>query len=169
MNSINQPITIEQSKNKIYLDLWNEAKGRDYTIFFNELERDFGVEITKDLINFTDNLALKTQITIKRSKPLYLHGYLLYSALTNYLNKQNEHNEQNDEINILETGTARGFSAIMMAKAVDDYLKKQAQEHQPQQAQQPHQAEEAQEAHQAIRSNIKHKKQKKQKKEPRNQ
>ena len=137
MNYLNQNQNLTQSKDKIYLDLWEEAKGRDYTNFFNQLESDFGVKITKDLINFTDNLALKTQITIKKSKPLYLHGYLLYSALTNYLNNQNEQNEQNKEINILETGTARGFSAIMMAKAVDDYLKKQETEIQTQTQTQP--------------------------------
>ena len=119
-NSPNNP-------NQIYLNLWNEAKSRDYSKFFNQLETDFGVKITEELKKFTNQLALKTQITIKKSKPLYLHGYLLYCALTNYLNEKNQEtnylNEENQEINILETGTARGFSAIMMAKAIDDYLK----------------------------------------------
>lgn len=62
-----------------------------------------------------DNLGLKLQITIKQSLPLYLHGYLLSSALDKYLR-----NNKNP-ITILETGTARGFSAIVMSQMLEKY------------------------------------------------
>ena len=65
---------------------------------------------------FVDKLALSTQIVIKDSKSLYLHGYILYAALDDYLKK----NPAVDFVNIVETGTARGFSAVCMAKALHD-------------------------------------------------
>ena len=64
-----------------------------------------------------DNLALQLQITQKKSRPLYLHGYVISSALQDYLSN-NINNLQN--INILETGTARGFSAIVMSKILQN-------------------------------------------------
>jgi hypothetical protein len=63
-----------------------------------------------------EELALHTQVTIKKSKINYYHGKLLYSYLGNYL-KDNKF----DFINILETGTARGFSSICMSKCLLDY------------------------------------------------
>lgn len=63
-----------------------------------------------------EELALHTQVTIKKSKINYYHGKLLYSYLGSYL-KDNKP----DFINILETGTARGFSSICMSKCLLDY------------------------------------------------
>lgn len=64
-------------------------------------------------------LALHTQIVIKRSKLCYAHGRVLYAALSRYLSSTNKTNE--DGITIIETGTARGFSSLCMAKALSDH------------------------------------------------
>ena len=53
---------------------------------------------------------------VKQSKILYLHGFLLYGALRKYLL---DHPEI-QSLNILETGTARGFGTVCMAKALKD-------------------------------------------------
>ena len=52
-----------------YLDLWNEAKNRNYTDFYNTLSTDFDCNIM-DSKNALDAIALDTQITIKGSKML---------------------------------------------------------------------------------------------------
>ena len=65
--------------------------------------------------NWFDELALHTQVVIKKSKINYYHGKLLYSFLSKYLI-----NNKIDNVNILETGTARGYSSICMSKALID-------------------------------------------------
>jgi hypothetical protein len=45
-----------------------------------------------------------------------MHGYLLYGALRNYLHAHPELRS----VNVLETGTARGFSELCMAKTLAD-------------------------------------------------
>jgi len=64
-------------------------------------------------------LALHTQVVIKKSPLCYAHGRVLYSALSAYLH---DHPPEfpTDRLTIWETGTARGFSAICMAKALKD-------------------------------------------------
>ena len=98
-----------------YLKLSKDASEYNHDEFFNKLKLDFEFN-HKDLKNFIDKLALSTQIVIKESKMLYLHGYLLYVALDEYL----KNNPGVDFVNIVETGTARGFSSICMAKALFD-------------------------------------------------
>ena len=67
-------------------------------------------------------MALKTQITIKKSKLCYAHGRLLYTSLSDFLIKKSKE-LKNEKIFILETGTARGFSAVCMSKALEDSKK----------------------------------------------
>ena len=111
--NINQPVP-----KHVYLQLWNEAKQVDHTDFWEKLIWEFGYQIDK---KFIDNLALSTQIVVKKSKMLYLHGYILYAALCKYLENISTSTKNNKKsIFILETGTARGFSSICMAKAVKD-------------------------------------------------
>lgn len=76
-----------------------------------EAEMGFSIDL-----KWIEELALFTQITIKKSKLNYQHGRLLYSSLRNYIKK----NEAINFINILETGTSRGFSTICMSKAIND-------------------------------------------------
>jgi hypothetical protein len=98
-----------------YIQLSKDASEYNHDLFFQDLEKDFDLKHTT-IKKFIDTLALSTQIVIKESKMLYLHGYLLYTALDEYLKK----NPAIDFVNILETGTARGFSSVCMAKALHD-------------------------------------------------
>jgi len=65
-----------------------------------------------------NELALHTQIVIKKSKLCYVHGRVIYSALSKYLSTLNEQDKQG--LTVIETGTARGFSSLCMAKALQD-------------------------------------------------
>ena len=96
-----------------YLELAAEARERTYPKFMAQVERYFGCLPEKE---FIDDLALSTQVVIKKSKLLYVHGYLLYAALHHYVAAHPDATS----ITILETGTARGFSALCMAKALQD-------------------------------------------------
>ena len=73
---------------------------------------DLAYKIPED---FIIDLAYKTVIVRKKSKITIDHGMLIYSELSKYV-KQNKY----IDLNIVETGTARGFSSICMAKALDD-------------------------------------------------
>lgn len=94
-----------------YLNIWQSAKEIEYPMI-DQYERETGFAIDR---NWMDDLALLTQVVVKQSDICYQHGRLLYAALCQYI-AQN----QNNNLNILETGTARGFSALCMAKALYD-------------------------------------------------
>ena len=96
---------------KTYLEIWEKAKRRSYPVV-DQFEKDSHFSIDHDWLH---ELALHTQVVIKESEICYQHGRLLYAALSNYLHKNNC-----DSVNILETGTARGFSSLCMAKALQD-------------------------------------------------
>ena len=93
---------------KDYVKLSKMARRYDHTKFLNEIISDFGFLNDKSEM---DKIALHLQVCIKESKPLYLHGYVISSALNKYIQ---EHREIEDFV-VFETGTARGFSAIVMA------------------------------------------------------
>ena len=98
-----------------YINLSKIAEKNTYSFEkVSEFEKKMGYSIDKKWIN---KLALYTQVVIKKSPLNYAHGRILYSALRNYLNKNLK---QIKSINIIETGTARGFSALCMAKALND-------------------------------------------------
>lgn len=96
-----------------YLNIWLSAKEIEYPIV-DQYERETGFAIDRKWMN---DLALLTQVVVKQSDICYQHGRLLYAALCQYI-AQNS----NNNLNILETGTARGFSALCMAKAMHDKL-----------------------------------------------
>ncbi|MBV6639359.1 MAG: class I SAM-dependent methyltransferase [Cyclobacteriaceae bacterium] len=96
-----------------YLKIWNIARNEEYPIIDN-IEKELGYAIEKEWL---DNLALITQCTKKTSKIIYQHGRLLYAYLRSYLEK----NKDISSVNVFETGTARGFSALCMAKALEDH------------------------------------------------
>ena len=58
-----------------------------------------------------EKLGYETQIVIKKSDPNFNHGFLLSAELSKYI-KQLSHESH---ITILDIGTARGFSALVMA------------------------------------------------------
>jgi predicted O-methyltransferase YrrM len=95
-----------------YYELWEKTKLKDNPEV-NQFEKRSGYKID---INWLDELALKTQIVVKKSELNYAHGKVLYSALREYVSNY----KRLDNISILETGTARGFSSLCMAKALFD-------------------------------------------------
>ena len=78
----------------------------------DSFERECGFSINK---TWLDDLALHTQVVKKESAINFQHGRILYSLLRKYILENNY-----NHINILETGTARGFSSICMSKAIID-------------------------------------------------
>ena len=110
----NQPLLTKPISNKQkYYDLWNKASLKQNPEV-NQYETSTGYKIEKDWLN---DLALRTQIVIKKNELNYAHGKILYSSLREYIS---ENQENLENIVILETGTARGFSSLCMAKALND-------------------------------------------------
>ncbi len=109
------PLHVDPSKasRQTYLDLSREARKRAHPEFLAKIQNAFGY-LPDD--EFVHELALSTQVVVKQSKILYLHGYLLYGALRHYLSEAPDLKS----INILETGTARGFGTVCMARALKD-------------------------------------------------
>lgn len=101
---------IKASKEE-YLKIWEDAKSKKHKLI-DDFEQEANYKINTE---FYHELALHTQIVIKKSSILYVHGRLLYASLRTYIEKSKTRN-----INIIETGTARGFSALCMAKALED-------------------------------------------------
>ena len=81
--------------------------------FKNENFQSFKVE--KD---FFYDLTWQTQTVNKKSILNFNHGFLLQYYLSEYVKKNLEKDTQ---INILEIGTARGYSSICMSKILHDY------------------------------------------------
>jgi len=89
-------------------------KFRDVSsVEIDELERKYGFAAER---SWVDHLALHTQIVLKDSEANWSHGRLLYSLLSHRLDTI----DQKEGFDILDTGTARGFSALVMARALLD-------------------------------------------------
>jgi len=108
-------IEADEPTTETYLKLWKDAMHTGNAVV-TEAKKYFKRELTDEQRNFIDQLALRTQICIKASKLMYVHGHVLYLAIRDYLQRHNDIKH----INILETGTARGFSAVCMSKALSD-------------------------------------------------
>jgi predicted O-methyltransferase YrrM len=96
-----------------FLDLAARARGRRNEPLLAALRERFG---SLPDTAFVDELALATQVVPKDEELDWSHGFLLYAALTSYLARM----RLDRPVTILETGTARGFSAVCMAKALRD-------------------------------------------------
>ena len=116
LNYYNQPFSNSPKSNKEnYYNLAKKAEENTYSIReVDLLEEEFGYSINRHWLN---SLALQTQIVVKKSELNYAHGRVLYTVLSNYLSTLKQDVKT---INIIETGTARGFSALCMAKALSD-------------------------------------------------
>ncbi len=108
----NSPLTkkIRASKNE-YIEIWEKVRNKKYKLI-DDIEEKYSEKIDNEWYH---KLALHTQVVKKKSDIVYVHGRLLYVYLKKYILKNPANN-----FNILETGTARGFSALCMAKALQD-------------------------------------------------
>jgi len=104
-----------QASKEIYLNLAKQVRTKIYPEI-DQYEKKVGYAIDMDWMH---ELALHTQVVKKESPLCYAHGRILYSSLSYYLNN-NIQKSNNHRISILETGTARGFSSLCMAKALKD-------------------------------------------------
>jgi hypothetical protein len=95
-----------------YIELHHAAK--DFMSKSN-----LALNLTKSEIDWINNLALYTSVTIKKSLPNWIHGYLLYDQIKKYAT-----DSQKIHICYFETGTARAFSALVATKAILDSNKK---------------------------------------------
>lgn len=111
----NKPILNKRiADKKTYLKLFEKSKLISNSLI-DQFERDMGFSINREWFL---KLALHTQVIIKPIELNYFHGRVLYALLSSYLNSKNKN--INEHFTIFETGTARGFSALCMAKALLD-------------------------------------------------
>lgn len=94
-----------------YKRLFQAARNAEYPQI-DTLELETGFAINRDWL---DELALHTQITIKKSDLAYPHGRVVYSLFRKYIA-----DHPGEFITAIETGTARGFSALCLVKALHD-------------------------------------------------
>ena len=106
--------TVPRASRQTYLELYENAKIVSFPEM-DEIEQQQGFAIDR---RWLDEVALHTQIVIKESKLNYQHGRMLYAMLRRYIADTSGHNT--GPVTILETGTARGFSALCMARALID-------------------------------------------------
>ena len=98
-------------KSNVYRELWEKTKLFKY----KEIENYLSEMNPSVPIDWIHKLALPTQVSIKKSRINYQHGFILYKTLTNYIKQKNK-----KKYNVLEVGTAKGFSSLCMAKVLDD-------------------------------------------------
>ena len=101
-------------KKEIYIELWRQEKSNIYPEV-DQYEKNIGYKVDK---SWLDNLALHTQVVIKASPLCWQHGRVLFARLSNWLNDNPI--EVIPVVTIWETGTARGFSALCMSKAIEE-------------------------------------------------
>ena len=99
-----------------YLDLHRETLELDDSLICAFEEKN-GFKINKKWLS---DLALQTQVVIKKGQLNFFHGRVLYSSLSAYINNLDKKYLKKNVLNIFETGTARGFSSICLAKAIID-------------------------------------------------
>lgn len=95
-----------------YLLLYNELISKNESPQLLEFEKKYQYNIPLDWFY---PLVLQTNVVIKKSALNCSHGRYLYTLLSHYISCYSS-----QDITILETGTARGFSSVCMAKALKD-------------------------------------------------
>jgi len=85
----------------------------EYVNKSNTLSAFINENFSSDEVNFINKLGKLTQI-VKKDTPLnYNHGFIIHHYLSKYLDEK-----KYDNITIFETGTARGFSSIIMSRVL---------------------------------------------------
>ena len=80
----------------------------NYSNEIDTLFKEFGNELDKEYI---EKIAYYTQLVIKKNPPNFNHGYLIHHALSKYLMGITK----KDSLLLLDIGTARGFSSLVMS------------------------------------------------------
>ncbi|MEJ0013474.1 MAG: class I SAM-dependent methyltransferase [Bauldia sp.] len=101
-----------QADRATYLALYEKARQAAYPEI-DAIEAESGFAIDR---GFLDGLALHTQVVVKKSALAWPHGRVLYALLRDYIRRAGGVGQ----LTVLETGTARGFSALCMARALTD-------------------------------------------------
>ena len=104
-------------------DVLGDARNKDIH-FFEILSNDVYSADQAFIINrkyqidedWIQDLGLRTQIVAKSGYISLNHGRILYSVIREYIDSH----KLVKYLTIVETGTARGFSSLCMAKALDD-------------------------------------------------
>jgi len=104
-------VSAPQANAATYRALFEQACAVTYPDI-DALEIEFGHAVDR---LWLDELALHTQVVIKQSDLNYQHGRVLYAVLRDLLARRGR-----QPVHILETGTARGFSSLCMARAMRD-------------------------------------------------
>ena len=97
-----------------YLQIFEDIKTKKYDQIDDFINSKNLKEVNKDFIN---DLALISQVSIKKSEVNYQHGRLIYSILDDYINKQKK---KSDKFLFVDVGTAKGFSSIIISKCALD-------------------------------------------------
>lgn len=104
-----------RASREAYLQLWEEGSNRR-SHAIDSIESAYGQQIDREWL---DHLALRTQVVVKTSPLDWNHGRLIYSVLAHQLGRVRRSTEVGPFV-CFETGTARGFSAVVMARALLD-------------------------------------------------
>jgi len=91
----------------IYLNQHNQEINKNY------FQIDNFFKLRKKDIKFINKLAFITQNNIKSVNSNFQHGKIIYKTLFNYIKKN-----KLKKINLIDIGTAKGFSAIVMSKVI---------------------------------------------------
>ena len=112
------PLGLKKSSAANYISRYDDAIAN---IPSSVAEVEASTRFSIDLSFFND-LAKHIQISAKNSPADFSHGRILYCLVSSYINKLSlESDPDNISFTILETGTAKGFSSIIFAKALYDH------------------------------------------------
>jgi len=108
--------TVPWARQEQYGELFEQAKAVCYPEI-DQIEKESGYAIDRDWMN---DLAFHTQVVIKPESLNWQHGRIVYSTLRERIASGDISGTGGTDWFVLETGTARGFSACCMAKAFND-------------------------------------------------
>lgn len=97
------------STKKQYDDAFKTERSKQYPMI-DAIEKDLGYAIDREWMERTARIL---QCPVKRNPPNWQHGRVLYALLRKYL-------EDRDAVCAVDIGTAKGYSAVVMARAIDD-------------------------------------------------
>lgn len=97
----------------------NKKSSVEFKNSINQIKDIYDIKFAIDQ-DWIHDLAFHTQFIGSKDDINYLHGYILYNEVRKFINS----NTELKNIRILEIGTARGFSSIIMSKAIIDSKKK---------------------------------------------